>query len=106
MRTPIVVGNWKMHGTLTECRALAQSVRDGLKRPRGVEVVVCPPFTALAAVAEVLAGSAVGLGAQNCHCEPQGAFTGETSPSMLIDLGCRLVLLGHSERRHVFRETD
>src|SRR5207253_201938 len=72
MRTPLVVGNWKMHGGLAEARALAQSVRDGLKRPRGVEVVVCPPFTALAAVGEVLGGSAVGLGAQNCHWEPYG----------------------------------
>ena len=95
MRTPFVVGNWKMHGTIAEAKGLAEAIRDGLKRPRGVEVAVCPPFTALAAVSEILAGSPVLLGAQNCHWEDKGAFTGEISPPMLVDLGCRLVLLGH-----------
>ena len=107
MRTPLVIGNWKMHaGKPAEARELAQAVRDGWKRPRGVEIGLCPPFTALPAVAEVLAGSPLLLGAQNCHWEDAGAFTGEVSAAALADLGCRFVLLGHSERRHVFRETD
>ena len=106
MRTPLVIGNWKMNGTLAEARALASGIRDGLKRPRGVEVAVCPPFTALAAVAEILTGSPLRLGAQNCHWEPSGAHTGEIAPPMLTELGCRYVLIGHSERRRELGETD
>jgi triosephosphate isomerase len=106
MRTPIVIGNWKMHGTLAEARELTAALRDGLKRPRGVEVVVCPPFTALAVVTEILSGSPLRLGAQNCHWEATGAHTGEISPLMLTDLGCRYVLVGHSERRRELGETD
>jgi triosephosphate isomerase len=106
MRTPLVIGNWKMHGTLAEARALATGVRDGLKRVRGVEVVLCPPFTALAAAAEILAGSALQLGAQTCHDEAAGAHTGEIAPPMLVDVGCRYVILGHSERRRELGESD
>ena len=105
-RVPFVVANWKMHGTLAEAKALAQAVRDGLKRPRGVEVAICPPFTALAVVGEALAGSPILLGAQNCPWEPRGAFTGEVSAEMLAGAGCRLVIVGHSERRHLMREVD
>jgi triosephosphate isomerase (TIM) len=106
MRTPMVIGNWKMNGTLAETRALTTALRDGLKRPGRVEVAVCPPFTALACAAEVLAGSPIMLGAQNCHDAPSGAHTGEISPPMLVELGCRLVLCGHSERRREMGETD
>ncbi len=106
MRTPLVVGNWKMHGTLAETRALTTALRDGLKRPGRVEVVVCPPFTALASAAEVLAGGPILLGAQTCHHEPSGAHTGEIAPPMLAELGCRFVLCGHSERRRELGETD
>ena len=106
MRTPLVIGNWKMHGTIPEARALAGGIRDGLKRPRGVEVAICPPFTALAAVAELVTGTPIALGAQNCHHEPSGAHTGEISVPMLLDLGCRFVLAGHSERRREMGESD
>ena len=106
MRTPLVIGNWKMHGTLVEASALASAIRDGLKRPRGVQVVVCPPFTALALVSEVLSGSPIQLGAQTCHHEPAGAHTGEVSIPMLAEIGCRWTLVGHSERRKEIGESD
>lgn len=106
MRTPLVMGNWKMHGTVAEARALATAVRDGFKRPRGVEVVLCPPFTALMAVGEILGGGPIRLGAQNCHWEAAGAHTGEIAPQMLVELGCRYVIIGHSERRRDMGETD
>jgi len=106
MRMPLCVANWKMHGTLAEARPLATGVRDGLRRVKGVEVVLCPPFTALAAVGEILAGSPLALGAQNCHPEPSGPHTGDIAPPMLAELGCRYVILGHSERRRETGETD
>ncbi|PYM08661.1 MAG: triose-phosphate isomerase [Candidatus Rokuibacteriota bacterium] len=106
MRTPLVVANWKMNGTLAGARGLTAGVLDGLRRPRGVEVVLCPPFTALHVVGELLSGSPIALGAQNCHWESAGAFTGEISPAMLVELGCRYVVLGHSERRKEFGESD
>jgi triosephosphate isomerase (TIM) len=106
MRTPLVIGNWKMHGLSAEARALASAVRDGFKRKVAATIALCPPFTALSAVADTLAGSAIALGGQNCHPEPSGAHTGEISVPMLAELGCRYVLAGHSERRKEMGETD
>ncbi|MBI3319460.1 MAG: triosephosphate isomerase, partial [Candidatus Omnitrophica bacterium] len=106
MRKPIIAGNWKCHTTSKEAVKLAQELSHGMGKMREVEVVVCPPFTALSAVGSQLAGSAIGLGAQDLFWEPQGPFTGEVSAPMLTDLGCRYCLVGHSERRQFFGETD
>lgn len=108
MRRPIIAGNWKMNKTVPEAVRLAKQIKllveqDAAER---VEVVLCPPFTALHAVAEVLQGSEVRLGAQNVHDQPSGAYTGEVSVPMLKDVGCDYVILGHSERRAYFGETD
>ncbi|MGH7335547.1 MAG: triose-phosphate isomerase [Candidatus Rokuibacteriota bacterium] len=106
MRTLLIIGNWKMHGTIAEARALATGIRDGLTQRPDADVALCPPYTALAAVGAILAGGPIELGAQNCHYDAAGAHTGEISPIMLVDLGVRTVLLGHSERRHEQGETD
>ena len=104
-RQPLIAGNWKMYRTASEAAALATQVRVGATRP-DVDVLVAPPFTALAAVAKALDGGSVLLGAQNMHAEKEGAFTGEIAAPMLKDAGCSHVILGHSERRHLFGETD
>ncbi len=106
MRKWIVAGNWKMHNTVAESVALANAIKEGVLGLKSGEVVVAPPFTALAAVAGALGGSPVAMSAQNMHEEDKGAFTGEVSASMLEDVGCRYVILGHSERRKYFGETD
>ena len=106
IRTKIIAGNWKMNTTAVEAVDLVRGIHEGVADVRGVEIVVCPPFTSLAAVSTLLGESNVALGAQNMHWEDKGAFTGEVSATMLLTLGCRFVILGHSERRSYFFETD
>ncbi len=106
MKPPLVVANWKMHGTRVEAQNLARQIFNGVKDQGNVEVVLAPPFTALATVADELRGSGLRLAAQNVHWKEEGAFTGEISPKMLRETGCTFVLIGHSERRHLFDEND
>jgi len=106
-RKKFVCGNWKMHKTVAEAAALVRELRAGLGESAGaVQVAVAPPFTALSAVGEALRGSPIELSAQDVHWEPQGAFTGEVSAPMLAEVGCRHGIVGHSERRQLFGETD
>jgi triosephosphate isomerase len=106
VRKKFVAGNWKMYTTAATAKQLAAGVVQGVGKDDRVSVAVCPPFPYLALVGEVLRGSPVALGAQNAYPEKEGAFTGEVSPWMLADVGCRYVILGHSERRHKLGETD
>ena len=106
MRKPFIAGNWKMTQNRASAVALAEGVAKAVKNIQGVDLAVCPPSCYLDAVGRAIAGSNVALGAQNMYHEKEGAFTGELSASMLSDLGCKYVILGHSERRHVLGETD
>ncbi|MCL1790804.1 MAG: triose-phosphate isomerase [Peptococcaceae bacterium] len=105
-RKPLIAGNWKMYKTLAEAREFAKEFAAGPNEWPDVDVVICPPYTALAALQEALEGSAVMLGAQDMFHEKQGAYTGEISAGMLKELSCRFVIIGHSERREHIRETD
>jgi triosephosphate isomerase len=106
MRKPLVAGNWKMHGTRAENADLVRTLLDQLRPDARAEVLVCPPFVYLWETGRLLNDSGVALGAQSVCAEAQGAFTGEVSGTMLRDVGCRYVLVGHSERRQLYGETD
>src|SRR5919197_697779 len=105
MRTPLVAGNWKMNKTVAEARELVSTMSPKLQEIANVEKVLCPPFTAIPLLSEILRGSGIGLGGQNLYWEQKGAFTGEIAPGMLREF-CDYVIIGHSERRTYFGETD
>jgi len=106
MRKFLIAGNWKMNKLTNEAKKLAEDIVKGIKDEKEVDVVLIPPFTALYIVSSVISNTNIFLGAQNVFWEKEGAYTGEISPLMLLDLGCKFVIIGHSERREYLNETD
>lgn len=106
MRIPVIAGNWKLFKTIAESVALVQELKPLVANVKGVEIVVAPVFTALSRVSDAIGASGIKLAAQDCYWEEEGAFTGEVAPKLLKDAGCSFVIIGHSERRQYFGETD
>jgi triosephosphate isomerase (TIM) len=106
LRKPVIAGNWKMYKTQGETRAFFEALKPLVAESQHCEIVVAPPFTSLGAAVQAAEGSAISIAAQDMHWEREGAFTGEISARMLVDAGCRGVIIGHSERRQYFGETD
>ena len=106
MRKPLIAGNWKMNKTSSQAEELARALKDTLGAEENVGIAICPPFTSLEAVCRIAEGSNIGIGAQNLHWEEEGAYTGEVSAPMIKELGCRYVIIGHSERRQYFGESN
>ncbi|HIJ80577.1 MAG TPA: triose-phosphate isomerase [Desulfuromonadales bacterium] len=106
MRTPLIAGNWKLFKTIGEATAMVGELKPLVAAAKGVEIVVAPVFTALSKVADTLTGSNIHVSAQDCYWEEEGAFTGEVAPKLLKDAGCSHVIIGHSERRQYFGESD
>lgn len=106
MRQPLVAGNWKMNGSLDSIKTLVNGIKAGKDAVTTAEMAVCPPFVYVAQVAQMLAGTKIAVGAQDVSDQVAGAFTGEVAPGMLTDIGCKYVIVGHSERRSLYGESD
>jgi len=106
MRQPLVAGNWKMNGSTDSVRALVDGIKAGIGEVTTAAMAVCPPFVYIPQVAALLGGTPIGLGAQDVSDQEAGAYTGEVAPNMLTDVGCRYVIVGHSERRSLYGESD